>query len=518
LDFFDHAHLVGAKFTMKTDADTFVFVDRLLSELRGMSPRCLYWGSSRHGHLPSWDDARGQLVGLHSVPTFRWYIPPGDQRWMAGTSYMVGSAYVLSADLVAKISRRTVSPPAYLPEDAVVGALLRPEAWRDCRCLDPRHMKERSSLKYLRQASRGGAEPDALRCEISSIAHGALTIHGLSPALFGEILRQAAGPRMDCTALRLAGKARFPKTAQRPEIYQLALAYRVMVRTNDPREGASCRSCSRDRPVGFRYLLRAMRAAGDRLTQEGFRAAHARLKRRRLLPGTRELVPILWVLQSEPPIPWCHKLQWAVQVADAVADLAGERLLLCDLDLPRVYVNSSSLGVEVSAGRVQWTYRASRRFHSQSPCALDEQCEACFKTSPNESMRWLPEAACNRANSRCWGFDGSSQALAAIHHVIGPLLTDMPDNPDLQAKAGQMISRLTQPRRMKWPSSDDSRASELLSSMEALFHASRAARCVEAHKPSVRVAVALALRRKDAWLTGNTRGSLKGTELVSGIV
>lgn len=32
--FFEYAHEVGAKYTMKTDDDTFVFVDRLLMELQ----------------------------------------------------------------------------------------------------------------------------------------------------------------------------------------------------------------------------------------------------------------------------------------------------------------------------------------------------------------------------------------------------------------------------------------------------------------------------------------------------
>jgi DNA-binding ferritin-like protein (Dps family) len=34
LEFFEHASTVNAKFTMKTDDDTFVFVDRMLSELQ----------------------------------------------------------------------------------------------------------------------------------------------------------------------------------------------------------------------------------------------------------------------------------------------------------------------------------------------------------------------------------------------------------------------------------------------------------------------------------------------------
>lgn len=34
LDFFDYAAMVGGKYTMKTDDDTFVFVDRMLSELQ----------------------------------------------------------------------------------------------------------------------------------------------------------------------------------------------------------------------------------------------------------------------------------------------------------------------------------------------------------------------------------------------------------------------------------------------------------------------------------------------------
>mmetsp|Transcript_19193 Transcript_19193/g.53525 ORF Transcript_19193/g.53525 Transcript_19193/m.53525 type:complete len:121 (-) Transcript_19193:46-408(-) len=83
-----------------------------------------------------------------------------------------------------------------------------------------------------------------------------------------------------------------------------------------------------------------------------------------------------------------------------LVDLGQRRLLLCDLDLPRVYINITSLSATISAGRVQWGY-GEERFHSNAWCFSDEQCHACFKTSLADDMLWIPEASCDASTGRC---------------------------------------------------------------------------------------------------------------------
>ena len=71
INFLEYAKQSGAKYTLKTDDDTFVFVDRLLEELHHMPENCLYWGKS--SHLP--ELAKYKMSGLE-VPLNKWYIDP----------------------------------------------------------------------------------------------------------------------------------------------------------------------------------------------------------------------------------------------------------------------------------------------------------------------------------------------------------------------------------------------------------------------------------------------------------
>lgn len=68
--FFDYAHSVGAQYTLKTDDDSYVFVDRVLEELQRMPRTCLYWGQANR--LP---DAKAYKSSALAVPLHKWYIP-----------------------------------------------------------------------------------------------------------------------------------------------------------------------------------------------------------------------------------------------------------------------------------------------------------------------------------------------------------------------------------------------------------------------------------------------------------
>lgn len=136
-----------------------------------------------------------------------------------------------------------------------------------------------------------------------------------------------------------------------------------------------------------------------------------------------------------------------LQLADMLLDLDQNRLLLCDLQMKRIYVNTTAYKPVISAGRSQYTY-GYRKFHSGAWCFTDEQCHSCFKSSRNENMDWLPEAKCDRETNRCpvslsntcswWvhraprqadvsyrlsqGYDANSQATALVRKVLWPML------------------------------------------------------------------------------------------------
>jgi hypothetical protein len=135
--FFDYAHSVGAEYTLKTDDDSYVFTDRVLTELQRLPRSCLYWGQANR--LPP---ARLYKTSALSVPLHKWYIPKTHYMTMLEqTVYMQGGGYLLSRDLVARVAQRAEEPPAHLPEDAVMARMVGTETAEACMCSDLRMVK-----------------------------------------------------------------------------------------------------------------------------------------------------------------------------------------------------------------------------------------------------------------------------------------------------------------------------------------------------------------------------------------
>mmetsp|Transcript_24717 Transcript_24717/g.68828 ORF Transcript_24717/g.68828 Transcript_24717/m.68828 type:complete len:466 (+) Transcript_24717:929-2326(+) len=99
-----------AKYIMKTDDDSFIFVDRVISELRRLKASqppgntkqpCMYWG--RRCSVPLLTDYNNPKLPLFQTSVSKWYYPPHYLRHFEGTAYMCGAAYLVSASLAADI-------------------------------------------------------------------------------------------------------------------------------------------------------------------------------------------------------------------------------------------------------------------------------------------------------------------------------------------------------------------------------------------------------------------------------
>eukprot|EP00873_Tetraselmis_striata_P025667 jgi/Tetstr1/445931/TSEL_033560.t1 len=447
LDFFDYAAMVGAKYTMKTDDDTFVFVDRMLSELQGMEPQCLYWGSAFQGFLPPFKDTfdNSKPMQVLSVPTVKWYIPEQDYRRISEVPYMAGGAYILSTDLVAKVVAAREGVPHHLPEDATIAALIGLKASQECSCRDSRHVKDVDSFQGLRLLSPDGLKADASDCDVSNVVYRTISIHGVrKPGLHHKILKAATDPLDKCTDQDAKSKAKAKGLrytgnkyeaiwgrllrGRGPVIYMQANAYNQMVNTAPDKSGDYCKKCTKDRLIPYEHSLAIMEANQTEKTPFGFWHTHNVLDKARALPDTKTSVSMRLLLDKYmKSIPLCARVLWVSQIAEKLQHLSKHQLLLCDMSLERVYVNTTTSGVVISAGKAQWTYSEGQRFHSDAWCFSDVQCHACFKTAHNMPMDWLPEATCNAETKQCNGFDGSSQAVAAIRNVILPLLSSTSD-------------------------------------------------------------------------------------------
>lgn len=101
----------NAKYTMKTDDDSFVFIDRVVAELQRLSASqqptvdgsqpLLYWG--RRCSVPLLTDNSNPKLQLLSESVSKWYYPPHYLEHFEGTAYMCGAAYLLSQSLAKKV-------------------------------------------------------------------------------------------------------------------------------------------------------------------------------------------------------------------------------------------------------------------------------------------------------------------------------------------------------------------------------------------------------------------------------
>jgi len=504
LDFFDFAATSKAKFVMKTDDDTFVFIDRLLQELKGMQPSCLYWGSSDMGNLPSWNEvyggveAPGRRKHVLAVPTVKWYIPADDFRLLEKTRYMAGGGYILSKDLVAQIAARNITVPSHLPEDATMSALLGPNLVNQCLCADSRHLKDVDEFQGNRLIK--SKKWEALPCELSNIAHRTITIHGMrNPDLHHDILRFASSPRETCPGQIRPGNSKgilFADPSKKWEyiwgrqlpplgghsIYMQADTYNHMIGV----------SGLKDRPINWSTLLHYVKQQHLPLNPRGFENAAAQMKAENQQPNPRNLISMRAMIDPAVELPWCVRLDWATKLATTLAELDKHKLLLCDLSLETVYVNASTFRPVISAGRAPWTYRDSR-FHSKAYCFSDVQCHACFKTEANDTMQWLPEAKCNMETNRCMGFDANSQAVSMIRKVLTPMLDadDTSKKSDSHRKVARLLSHLSEAPRedTKFRDTRNSIVSSLIKGLQNVRNSNSMKRCFRGQSSSVRVLV-----------------------------
>jgi hypothetical protein len=102
---------LGAKYVLKTDDDSFIFIDRLVSELQRLSASqqptpdgkqpLLYWG--RRCSVPLLTDGGNPKLKVLSDSASKWYYPPHYLRHFEGTAYMCGAAYLLSQSLAKNV-------------------------------------------------------------------------------------------------------------------------------------------------------------------------------------------------------------------------------------------------------------------------------------------------------------------------------------------------------------------------------------------------------------------------------
>uniref|UniRef100_A0A061R181 Galactosylxylosylprotein 3-beta-galactosyltransferase n=1 Tax=Tetraselmis sp. GSL018 TaxID=582737 RepID=A0A061R181_9CHLO len=414
LGFFEYAERVGAQYALKTDDDTFVFVDRILAELERMPEACLYWGGSEK--LPELHQYRGSGI---DVPLNKWYISEDDFNVLAGTRYMAGGAYVLSKDLVRKVNEnvRWLDLPRNLPEDAVVGRLLGSAEYAACHCSDTRVLKHITDFQ--------GAQlfhPSVYPCERADISRRVLSIHGMKNTNHAyEVFRYATQPHeLECSV----GE----------RVYSGFSAAKFWGRAL-PRESLAINPIEKTSHLHQR--LRSLkpdpwRRRNDFVPYDAPAAAAGPPTAERTPAGNAsgpELVPLRAVLRGAAgegrpggrgrvPLPWCVRLLWISQAMEILARLSRMRTLLCDIDLNSFFVEPRTAELRLDRGFLPVRYANDTRHHGGSFCFRDAQCHACFGGA---ARQWLPAARCNTTAGRCVGFDAASQVQVVLNSVIGPL-------------------------------------------------------------------------------------------------
>lgn len=82
-------------------------------------------------------------------------------RLLAGTAYMTGGAYLLSKNLLPKLSTAKLPWTSHMPEDAVVGRMLDVETFAECSCSDRRFLKYVDFFQGVELFHQGGREQAA---------------------------------------------------------------------------------------------------------------------------------------------------------------------------------------------------------------------------------------------------------------------------------------------------------------------------------------------------------------------
>lgn len=182
---------VRFKYVLKTDDDSWICVDALLSTLAPLPRRALYWGKMNRHH------ASVEKVLHHGFVhhEFAEYFGHDARNY---PTYAFGAAYVLSADVARAVSDdRGVDAAEHVKiEDVLVGQLVRQKLGTQISIVDARNSS--FALGYTR---RGGdpkrpskAGPAHLRRLCAAQAHGgreSTVVHRIPPAEVRKCERMA---------------------------------------------------------------------------------------------------------------------------------------------------------------------------------------------------------------------------------------------------------------------------------------------------------------------------------------
>eukprot|EP00038_Savillea_parva_P012138 m.202528 g.202528 ORF g.202528 m.202528 type:complete len:514 (-) comp21794_c0_seq1:82-1623(-) len=179
-------------------------------------------------------------------------------------------------------------------------------------------------------------------------------------------------------------------------------------------------------------------------------------------------------------VPWCVRLQLAVQVAKLVRLLHTLGLMHCDWKYDQLAIDLSGRVKIADVKSIRWLRDHTLPYHSDRHCgtrivngtASVRGCNTCMKQLD------LPvEHTCNTTTGRCRGFDVLSLVSATGQSVFTPLLIDHLSDPphrDFSTQVKQLIDGMTQrvPDN-RWP------IDRVLSGLAALEDRFRAKSCLD---------------------------------------
>jgi len=423
LQFFAFAQEVSAKYTLKTDDDTFLFVDRLLEELeliQQMRSRCLYWGYD--ARMPAW-----QVYYKHdiAVPLTKWYLPFSDFKLLAGTAYMTGGAYLLSKNLLPKLSRAELPWTSHMPEDAVVGRMLDVETFAECSCSDRRFLKYVDFFQGVELFHQGITE-----CERADISRRVLSLHGVkSASSMREIFRYATVDHASACAEAWAPAVLNSSLAAMDKTYSMwgrqipEQARQRAFHGEDLQRDLLLRHAKVKDPWEARTRFTPLETVWSPLNLTAVKEARHR---------AWELLPLAFVLKSldhQPAslgqlrttggVPWCVRLHWVNQVLSLMEALSEQHTLLCDLTPRSFYVNATTMDVVLGRGKLMTLVSPPERpFFASRSCFSHRQCAGCFPDNPLARS----EIGCRNATSSCAGFDTYTQLKVSADMLLKEVL------------------------------------------------------------------------------------------------
>lgn len=395
----------GAKYVLKTDDDSFIFIDRLVSELQRLSASqqptpdgkqpLLYWG--RRCSVPLLTDGGNPKLKVLSDSASKWYYPPHYLRHFEGTAYMCGAAYLLSQSLaknvlIAEEKHRLAVEAPFLPEDASVGHLVGPEGWERASCQDHRFI-----LDVRRYHGRFIFSRDVDACKRADIFSHAISAHGLQPEHMETIFNYN---------LPATGEQCF-YTVHSPVCQGVC---NVDTHLREDRRV--------EQPFDEWIWAEHLAPLGPQFPEINWKLRLEQLPAKRP-PVDSGLVPISSLLKAQHT-PWCMRHLWSIQIAEILEDLSAKHVLECMMGMDQIFVDSQTLKVTFNeASDTLAVYGQNDRFSKGIPCFADNMCDRCFLRESREGMFGT---MCSPITMTCQGYDASHQAKVTARKVLYPLI------------------------------------------------------------------------------------------------